>query len=366
MARVYTREGKKGIQIYYDFVSNGVRVRKPSGIFLHGNKAVQKKLLAEALVECEKIEKGEKLKSDKVTVVEYLNKIITAKDNNYIKNKYIDFLKLNNLHNITVDAITKQHCKDYLEWLIPLYRASTVVKHYAVIRAAFSVAIDDELRQDNPFFLSKKQKTLIWDKHINKTNEISCSGIFSSPKAFTIDELRYLLKFLKTNKIWNGYNDARHYLRFVILLVFLCNGRRINEIDNLRWSDIDWEKRMIHFYATKNKLDCYVYIGPKLERLLKILKNYSKNEYVVVYGQKFIQYIMRDSLIRSGLYSRYETGMHSIRRTVLTLLTEKFDFVRADVLIGHKPSTVGAKHYYKPTESLYKEASVFLESLIDV
>ena len=63
MANVYTREGKKGIQIYFDYKTpENPRKRVPSGIYLSGSKMHQKKQLAEALLMAQELEEEAKKK----------------------------------------------------------------------------------------------------------------------------------------------------------------------------------------------------------------------------------------------------------------------------------------------------------------
>lgn len=65
-----------------------------------------------------------------------------------------------------------------------------------------------------------------------------------------------------------------------------------------------------------------------------------------------------------GKNERKPLSHHAIRRTVLTLLTDKFDHDRAELLVGHVGRTCGMRHYYKAQIGLYKEATEFLEQYI--
>lgn len=378
MASVFIREGKKGKQIGYEYSTpENPRKRVVSGIYLTGSKAHQRNLLSEAQLKAQALEdeamrdvgravaKKNHKKKETPTIVEYVQNAqvgqadSTKKSINCFKEEFIEWLTFNNLHNLPFDKLTKEHAFDYYSFLAQNMKLSSAKTYYAWIKVIYNIAVDDELISENPLNLTRKR--------LMRINKIADKEI--AAKAFRIEDIRKLL----------AYEDQ--LIADSTLLTFLCNGRRLNEIFKLKWSDIDWEERKITFKTSKTGMGCYVYIGPKLEALLKRIRETHKGPYVlprkVMTLQGEIHTLTTDMLSRRmryacvgiGLLKKSDKGYsgyghHSIRRTVETLLIEHLDFVRADALVGHAPTTLGAKHYYKPTDELYKSASMILESMI--
>lgn len=371
MANVFIRPSKKGDQIWYEYKTpENPRKRVPSGIFLMGSKMHQKSQMAEALVVAKSLEENQGASSvapDKPTngsVVEFIEnaqagiKASTQERMRSYKAMFIKWLTNNRLHNLPFEEIKKEHAEAYLTYLVENMKASSARTYYAWIKVMYNNAVDDELIDRNPFLLSKRKTNRIYGKGDDST----------SASAFTIEDLKKLLKC--EDKI----------IADLTLLTFLCNGRRLNEIFKLKWSDIDFEERFIKFQTSKTGQICYVYICDTLMNLLKEMKAAHKSKTVLpqriaklcggvgTLSMDMLSRRMRRTLVQLGIiedkkgYSGY--GHHSIRRSVETLLTERFDFARADVLVGHAAKTVGAKHYYKPTDNFYREAAEYLESLV--
>lgn len=383
MANVLIREGKKGSQIYYDYKTpENPRKRVPSGVYLTGSKAYQRQLIAEAQVRAFELE-SEAMKSyiapvrksvvkaeppvhEEPTIIEYVTNAqvgqaqSTKKSISGFKNQFIQWLTDNGLQNLHFRQMTIGHAEEYLTHLVGSMKLSSAKTYYAWIKVIFNVAVDDDLIDVNPLNLPQKKYKRIYRNADKKVDA----------HAFDIEDIRKLI----------AYEDK--LIADSTLLTFLCNGRRLNEIYKLKWSDINWEKRTITFVTSKTGIICQVYIGPKLEKLLQNIRKTHNGMYVLPRQAKTLNGAvhplttdvlsrrMRSACVAIGLLEKNQKGYsgyghHSIRRTVETLLIEHLDFVRADALIGHAPSTLGAKHYYRPTIDVYKDASNYLESLID-
>lgn len=375
MASVFIREGKKGKQIGYEYKTpENPRKRVASGIYLSGSKAHQRNLLSEAQLKAQALEnEAMKKKSTSkvvkqpkkvITVVEFIEKAeagiaeITKYQMRSYKSAFVKWLVDNRLHNKSFKDITKEHAEAYLSHLVSVMRPSSAKTYYAWIKAMYNGAVDDELIARNPFLLSKTKLNRILG-NIDAT---------LNAEAFTLEQLLKLI------------NCEDKLVANLTLLTFLCNGRRMNEIHKLKWSDINFDTRTIKFETSKTGQKCQVYICDRLMALLKELRaehngpNVLPQTVLTICGhntkltQDVMSRRMRRMLVELGIiedkkgYSGY--GHHSIRRSVETLLIERFDIARADVLVGHSPRSTGAKHYYKPTEKVYREAAEYLESLV--
>lgn len=366
MANVFIRPSKKGNQIWYEYkTKENPRKRVPSGIFLTGNKAHQKLQLADALIEAKRLE-GEKIITNNVSVSQFVSQVdVGISDNtktsvSTFKKRFIAWCYEQGCHNNPITSITRQDAEDYLTSLTSSMKLSSAKTYFAWMKVIFNVAVDEELIPVNPFILGKKRLQKIFSTSTKSTIEA---------EAFTLNQL-YLLM---------NCNDK--LISDLTKLVFTCNGRRLNEIYKLKWNDIDFESRVIKFVTSKTGQICYVYISDYLMKLLKEIKashdfdtvlprevetlsNKGKTKLTIdLLSRRFHRTLYTLGIISNMKgYSGY--GCHSIRRTVETLLIERFDFVRADILVGHAPKTIGAKSYYRPTPTFYKEAAEYLESLM--
>lgn len=375
MASIFIREGKKGSQIYFDYKTpENPRKRVPSGIYLVGSKAYQKSLMAEAQLRAQTLEDEamrdsrpipQPIKRTECTITDFIEHAEvgqakkTKKSIVCFKKQFIEWLRDNNLHELHFSQITREHAERYLQFLVSSMKLSSAKTYYAWIKVIFNIAVDDEQIETNPMALSRKKFLRIY-----KTADKQVSA-----KAFSIEQINSLI----------SYGDT--LVATSTMLTFLCNGRRLNEIFNLKWADIDFDEKLITFITSKTGAICHVHIGPKLERLLKELREAHGGLYVLPRHVETlkgdIHRLSPDLLSRRMRYACVSLGFigkgfkgysglghHSIRRTVETLLIEEMDFARADAIIGHAPTTLGAKHYYKPTRELYRNVSEYLESLL--
>lgn len=370
MARVFIREGKKGKQIYFDYNCEGVRKRTPSGIYLSGGKMHQKKQLAEALVQCEELERNGIITKESARLVDFIKNIevlgkeSTKNASRSHKKHFIKWLELNGLHNIKQDEFNREMAERYLRYVLDTSnRRASAVTRYKWMKVFFNNGVDLEIIENNPFLLSKRRLDAIFKAYEND----------SVTHAFTVEEIKRVI-FAKS---WDKELRYKHYetisyVQDLFLITFLCNGRRLGEILNLKWEDVDFESRYITFKTAKTGQICYVYIGSMLEKKLRELERHRKWHETVLAkkAQTGVSNLIKSILIALGIRPD-ESGAqgyshHSIRRCVSTLLINKFGFEIGDFLIGHAPKSVGMFHYYdKSTNNeIYKNAAEYLESLL--
>jgi integrase len=378
MANVFTRKGKKGERVYYDFVRNGQRIRQKSDIILSGSAAHKKEQLREALIECMRLEKEGVMPSRRInTIVEWINDCkggYTPKSKENVevcKRKFIAWLKANNLQHITFDAFTREMAEDYLRFLVRSMRKNSAKGMYGWIKVFYNTAVEEDLIQRNPLQLSRRKIKEIYSEADDEPNT----------QAFTIEQLKYLVSMTEVPNNAKIRSGSVVRLSDLVLITFLCNGRRINEILGLKWSDIDWESRIITFKTSKTGQVCYVYMCKMLEeRLLAIKNNHSAYRGTKVANRSALHVFKQcaDTVYQNQLREVLnalqwvpDSGFqglshHSIRRSVETLLINKFGFEVGDHLVGHKSASIGMRHYYDKSSNnvIYKEAAEYLESLL--
>ena len=161
------------------------------------------------------------------------------------------------------------------------------------------------------------------------------------PVVLSQDEVRRLLKAPKLLK---------H--RILIGLLYGC-GLRCFEVRNLRISDLDFDRKMLHVKEGKGKKDRYV---PLADILIRGLKSYleaeqpnewvfnSKDQEIVGrvggdfdsrYSQRGVQWAVNEAKKKAGILK--PMSVHTLRHTFAThLLEEGLDILTIKDLLGHE------------------------------
>ena len=114
--------------------------------------------------------------------------------------------------------------------------SNTVLKHHQLIHAAYEYAINGELIEKNPTDRSKKPRKI--------KKDIS---------AYTLEDYRKLYDAAKTSPI---------YLEIVLAMVY---GLRRSEVLGLRWSCVDFEKRVIKVNLSVTRVNREFYFNEAMK-----------------------------------------------------------------------------------------------------
>lgn len=115
------------------------------------------------------------------------------------------------------------HCQHVLNQMSTRYANSVIEHTRLVMRMLFDCAVENELLVKNP---------------VTKSVKCTSGKKAKEMRALTIEEQKL---FLKTVKVTSNYNQ------FALLLQ---TGLRTGEMIGLRWSDVDFEKRVLHIRRT--------------------------------------------------------------------------------------------------------------------
>ena len=138
-------------------------------------------------------------------------------------------------------------------------------------------------------------------------------------------------------------------------------GLRASELCNLKITDIDTQRMMIHIRQGKGKKDRYV---PLSILILDGLRKYYAHDNPTVYvfngkepdsplSTRGLQYIMRESLKKSGI-KKENVCVHTLRHSYAThLLEDGLNLVTIQKLLGHASinATMVYLHVMQPIES---------------
>ncbi len=124
-----------------------------------------------------------------------------------------------------------------------------------------------------------------------------------------------------------------------MILIGYSAGLRASEIINLRWSDVDFKRKIVHIKRAKGKKDRIVMLSPKIKKLLKSLS--SDNSDLIFrsnrggkYSIRALQKIVSDSARKAGI--KKKVTPHTLRHSFATHLLEKGTDIRyIKELLGH-------------------------------
>lgn len=121
--------------------------------------------------------------------------------------------------NMLISDVKPMHCQNVLNQMKDKYKTSTIYQTRVALYCIFSDAVENEVILKNP---------------VTKAVKYNIGKEPKKVRALTIEEQK---KFLEVAKGTSNYNQ------FAFLLQ---TGLRTGELIGLRWSDIDFEKKVIH------------------------------------------------------------------------------------------------------------------------
>ena len=121
--------------------------------------------------------------------------------------------------NMILSEVKPMHCQNVLNQMKVDYKSSTIYQTRITLYCMFSDAVENDVINKNPVTKGIKHNIGKEPKKV---------------KALTIDEQK---RFLEVAEKSSNYNQFAFILQ---------TGLRTGEMIGLKWSDIDWEKRVIH------------------------------------------------------------------------------------------------------------------------
>ncbi len=125
----------------------------------------------------------------------------------------------------------------------------------------------------------------------------------------------------------------------LVLMVLYYSGIRVNEIVNLKWEDIDFQRGTIHLKTAKGEKERIVFFHEKLKGFIEYF-NLKKEGYVFLsnFGKKYddrtVQLIVKNAARKSGISKKVTP--HILRHSFATHLLEAgADIRHIQKLLGH-------------------------------
>jgi site-specific recombinase XerD len=152
----------------------------------------------------------------------------------------------------------------------------------------------------------------------------------SLPKVFSKEEV---------SRILNSIHNIKHKL--LLWMIYSCGLRR-SEATNIKVTDLDRGRSILHLREGKGKVDRIVPISGKVwEKLDEYLCGYRPREYLFEgqtggrYSSESVYRVFKDALLKAGI--KKDVGVHSLRYSYATHLHESgLDIRYIQELLGHK------------------------------
>ena len=135
--------------------------------------------------------------------------------------------------------------------------------------------------------------------------------------------------------------ETTENIKHRLLLMFLYYaGLRLDEMINIGWKDMDFERSLIHLKITKGGRDRVVFLHPKLKEFLNI-SGVKQDGLIFVsnrggkYIKRNVQMIVKNASKRAGI--KKNVTPHTLRHSFATHLLEGGADIRyIQQLLGHK------------------------------
>ena len=126
----------------------------------------------------------------------------------------------------------------------------------------------------------------------------------------------------------------------LVLMLLYYTGMRLDELRNLQWNDLDFERSLIHLKVTKGSKDRIVFLHDRLKIFIKDFR-LQKEGLVLIsrrgqkYNQRSIQAIVRTAAKKAEITKKVTP--HTLRHSFATHLLEAGADIRSiQTLLGHK------------------------------
>lgn len=243
--------------------------------------------------------------------------------------KLVDELKLKAYSTSTI----KTYVAEFAQLLYLLKEVQVDSLEYNQLRSYFLYCID-KLRISENQLHSRINAIKFYFENVLKRKRFT----IEIPRPKKPSKLPVVLSKKDIQKIFSNIENLKH-----LLMLKLCYGMglRVSEVVNLKITDIDSSRMLVHIRKAKGKKDRYV---PLPESVLKLLREYYKKyrpkeflfegQYGGQYAVRSVQQVFRNSMKKAKINKK--VGIHGLRHSYATHLFEYgTDMSFIQKLLGH-------------------------------
>ncbi len=238
---------------------------------------------------------------------------------------------------------------NYFKCKHPVFLDNDDVRNYLLLHRTSSRSKQTNIINAIKFFFER-----VHQYDISSKNIISSSKKKSLPDYFSEGEKIAIL---------SAISNTKH--KFLIYLVY-CSGLRRNELRELKLSDIDLKRSVVHVKDVKGGKDRYSLFPTSLHKLYKeYLAEYQPETYVfestqkgVKYSTSSMEYVIKSAAKRAGIHRR--VYLHMLRHSFASQLLEQGKYIRyVQELMGHYSSVTTQRYTYLVNAALTTVESPF-------
>ncbi|MFC1691783.1 tyrosine-type recombinase/integrase [Nanoarchaeota archaeon] len=156
------------------------------------------------------------------------------------------------------------------------------------------------------------------------------------PLAKNSAKLPVVLSKKEINAMIKKTKNLKH--RLLIMFMYYA-GLRLNEVINIKWENMDFDRKLIHLKTAKGNKERVIFLH---EKLIEALEFYGRSEGLVLnaqsgkkYSKRMPQVIIKNSAKKAGL--KKNVTPHTLRHSFATHLLEAGADIRyIQKLLGHK------------------------------
>jgi integrase len=348
--KIFTR----GIKLWVRFSLNGENIRKP--LNLEDTKANRKlattQIIPQMLL---KVHSGEFFENKTVPTIKEMIDISLSMNKSSRKQLTHDgYVKVLNRYVIPIFGTRKIDSikpSELLQWqnnLLSKLSSRSVINARITLNGVFEDALRDEIIDKNPL------------------------SIVKSPKLINVRENKPFSK----DEIFQILDTSPNKLKAFFAIGFFA-GLRTGEITALKWSDIDFEKRIISVKATRNKgiettpktqssvrdVDILDILYPYLERHLSF-----KIDSEYLFNTKFNEPYYSSMKISTNYWIKVlkkcnieYRNLYQMRHTFASMMVSAGeDILWVSSMLGHKNANITLQAYAKYVKSEKKSRGSFL------
>jgi integrase/recombinase XerD len=145
----------------------------------------------------------------------------------------------------------------------------------------------------------------------------------------------------EVSSILNSSGNLKHKL--LLWIIYSCGLRR-SEVTNIRLTDMDHERNILHIREGKGMVDRFVPVPDKVwVKVEEYTRAYKPREYLFEgqtggrYSSESVYHVFKEAMFKAGI--KKDVGVHSLRHSYATHLHENgLDIRYIQELLGHKSS----------------------------